>query len=110
MRVQLLSPTELLFSASQLDIAVIVSLLLSLSFRFRQCIQEAAICFLQPQVSSALYFKHNTALGLPYRVLIDTNFINFSIQNKLDLETGMMNCLYAKYCAMAELEKLDQKY
>ncbi|KAJ4823971.1 hypothetical protein Tsubulata_039228 [Turnera subulata] len=38
----------------------------------------------QPQVSSALYFSHNTALGPPYRVLVDTNFINFSIQNKLE--------------------------
>lgn len=37
----------------------------------------------RPQVSSALYFKHNTALGPPYRVLVDTNFINFSIQNKV---------------------------
>ncbi|XP_042002097.1 rRNA-processing protein FCF1 homolog isoform X2 [Salvia splendens] len=69
-----------------------------------------------PQVSSALYFKHNTALGQPYRVLVDTNFINFSIQNKLDLEKAMMDCLYAKCtpcitdCVMAELEKLGQKY
>ncbi|KAL8484089.1 hypothetical protein ACS0TY_026692 [Phlomoides rotata] len=69
-----------------------------------------------PQISSALYFKHNTALGPPYQVLVDTNFINFSIQNKLDLEKGMMDCLYAKCtpcitdCVMAELEKLGQKY
>ncbi|KAK4582718.1 hypothetical protein RGQ29_025770 [Quercus rubra] len=35
-------------------------------------------------------------MGLPYWVLVDTNFINFSIQNKLDLEKGMMDCLYAK--------------
>ncbi|KAJ4843625.1 hypothetical protein Tsubulata_049806, partial [Turnera subulata] len=49
-----------------------------------------------PQVSSALYFSHNTALGPPYRVLVDTNFINFSIQNKLDLEKAMLDCLYAK--------------
>ncbi|XP_042052667.1 rRNA-processing protein FCF1 homolog isoform X1 [Salvia splendens] len=69
-----------------------------------------------PQVSSALYFKHNTALGPPYRILVDTNFINFSIQNKLDLEKAMMDCLYAKCtpcitdCVMAELEKLGQKY
>ncbi|MCL7038570.1 hypothetical protein MKW94_021196, partial [Papaver nudicaule] len=49
-----------------------------------------------PQVSSALFFKHNSALGPPYRVLVDTNFINFSIQNKLDLEKAMMDCLYAK--------------
>ncbi|OVA01880.1 PIN domain [Macleaya cordata] len=69
-----------------------------------------------PNVSSALFFKHNSALGPPYRVLVDTNFINFSIQNKLDLEKAMMDCLYAKCtpcitdCVMAELEKLGQKY
>ncbi|EXC22884.1 hypothetical protein L484_007493 [Morus notabilis] len=69
-----------------------------------------------PNVSSALFFKHNTALGPPYRVLVDTNFINFSIKNKLDLEKGMMDCLYAKCtpcitdCVIAELEKLGQKY
>ncbi|WKA05979.1 hypothetical protein VitviT2T_023908 [Vitis vinifera] len=69
-----------------------------------------------PYVPSALFFKYNTALGPPYRVLVDTNFINFSIQNKLDLEKGMMDCLYAKCtpcitdCVMAELEKLGQKY
>uniref|UniRef100_A0A0E0A5D4 PIN domain-containing protein n=1 Tax=Oryza glumipatula TaxID=40148 RepID=A0A0E0A5D4_9ORYZ len=67
-------------------------------------------------VSSALFFSYNTALGPPYRVIVDTNFINFSIQNKLDLEKGMMDCLYAKCtpcitdCVMAELEKLGQKY
>ncbi|CAN6483306.1 unnamed protein product [Victoria cruziana] len=69
-----------------------------------------------PTVSSALYFTYNTALGPPYRVLVDTNFINFSIQNKLDLVDAMMQCLYAKCtpcitdCIMAELEKLGQKY
>lgn len=69
-----------------------------------------------PSISSALFFKHNTALGPPYLVIVDTNFINFSIQNKLDLEKAMMNCLYAKCtpcitdCVMAELEKLGQKY
>ncbi|WJX51188.1 hypothetical protein P8452_37403 [Trifolium repens] len=69
-----------------------------------------------PKHSSALFFQCNTALGPPYRVLVDTNFINFSIQNKLDLEKGMMDCLYAKCtpcitdCVMAELEKLGTKY
>lgn len=38
---------------------------------------------IRPNVSSALFFKYNTALGPPYRVLVDTNFINFSIQNKV---------------------------
>ena len=32
---------------------------------------------------SALFFKHNTQLGPPYQVLVDTNFINFSIRNKV---------------------------
>jgi len=35
-------------------------------------------------------------LGPPYHILVDTNFINFSIQNKLDLIQSMMDCLYAK--------------
>jgi hypothetical protein len=39
------------------------------------------------QVSPALFFKYNTALGPPYQVLVDTNFINFSIQNKVKLAT-----------------------
>ncbi|XP_062228114.1 uncharacterized protein LOC133926285 isoform X1 [Phragmites australis] len=65
------------------------------------------------QISSALLFSYNTALGPPYRVIVDTNF---SIQNELNLEKGMMDCLYAKctpcitYCVMAQLEKLGQKY
>ncbi|KAF7833815.1 rRNA-processing protein FCF1-like protein [Senna tora] len=69
-----------------------------------------------PYYPSSLFFTHNTELGPPYRVLVDTNFINFSIQNKLDLEKGMMDCLYAKCtpcitdCVIAELEKLGQKY
>jgi U3 small nucleolar RNA-associated protein 24 len=49
-----------------------------------------------PQIASSLFLQHNTALVPPYRVLIDTNFINFSLQNKLELISGMMDCLYAK--------------
>ncbi|KAG5885570.1 hypothetical protein JTB14_003768 [Gonioctena quinquepunctata] len=69
-----------------------------------------------PQVSSALFFQYNTQLGPPYHILIDTNFINFSIKNKLDVVQNMMDCLYAKCvpyitdCVLAELEKLGQKY
>ena len=68
------------------------------------------------QTSSALFFTHNSALGPPYHVLIDTNFINFSIQNKLDIMRSLMDCLYAKVvvcitdAVMAELEKLGPKY
>ena len=49
-----------------------------------------------PQYSSALFFKYNTQLGPPYYVLVDTNFVNFSIKNKVDMVQGMMDCLYAK--------------
>ncbi|XP_073442929.1 rRNA-processing protein FCF1 homolog [Dendrobates tinctorius] len=69
-----------------------------------------------PQVPSCLFFQYNTNLGPPYYILVDTNFINFSIKAKLDLVQSMMDCLYAKCvpcitdCVMAELEKLGQKY
>jgi len=69
-----------------------------------------------PQASSALFFKYNEQLGPPYHVLVDTNFINFSIKNRLDIMQSMMDCLYAKCtpcitdCVMAELEKLGPKY
>lgn len=65
---------------------------------------------------SHLFFKYNPSLGPPFRVLVDTNFFNFSIQNKLDLFTSMMDCLLAKCipmvtdCVMAELEKLGSRY
>ena len=66
--------------------------------------------------SSALFGKYNALLKPPYNVIVDTNFINFSIKNKIDLMKGMMDCLYAECvphitdCVMAELEKLGQKY
>ena len=44
------------------------------------------------QAVSALFFQYNTQLGPPYHVLIDTNFINFSIRKKLDM---------GKYCCRA---------
>jgi U3 small nucleolar RNA-associated protein 24 len=65
-----------------------------------------------PQVPSSLFFLYNNALGPPYRILIDTNFINFSIQNKLDIFKSSMDCLLGKVipciseCVMGELEKL----
>ena len=40
---------------------------------------------------SALYFKYNTQLGPPYQVLVDTNFINFSIRNKVRAPVGSHN-------------------
>lgn len=69
-----------------------------------------------PQVSSSLFFQANTALVPPYSVLIDTNFLSFTVRSKLDLQTALMDCLYAKAtpivtsCVMAELEKMGSRY
>ncbi|WFD35607.1 rRNA-processing protein fcf1 [Malassezia cuniculi] len=70
----------------------------------------------QVMPASSMFFQHNSALGPPYRVIVDTNFINFSLQNKIELVQGMMDCLYAKTipcittCVLSELEKLGPKY
>ena len=56
------------------------------------------------------------ALGPPYHVIVDTNFINFSIKNRLEINQAMTDCLMAKVtpyvtdCVVAELEKLGPKY
>lgn len=68
------------------------------------------------QTPTSMFFAHNSALGPPFHVLIDTNFINFSIKNKIDMVKGMTDCLLAKCIpvvldsVMAELEKLGSKY
>jgi U3 small nucleolar RNA-associated protein 24 len=68
------------------------------------------------QTPTAMFFQYNTQLGPPYHVLVDTNFLNFSIKNKLEVYKSMMDCLLAKCipcitdCVMAELEKLGSKY
>ena len=43
-----------------------------------------------------MFFKYNEQLGPPYHVLVDTNFINFTIKNRLDIHQGMQDCLMAK--------------
>lgn len=66
--------------------------------------------------SSTLFFNYNQSLGPPYQIICDTNFINFSIKNKLDVKQGLLDCLLAKTipyvtdCIIAELEKLGAKY
>jgi U3 small nucleolar RNA-associated protein 24 len=69
-----------------------------------------------PKEPSSMFFMHNTALGPPYRILLDTNFINFSIQNKLDICKNSMDSLLGKCipyltdCVIGELEKFGVKY
>eukprot|EP00920_Eleutheroschizon_duboscqi_P000216 GHVT01000707.1.p1 GENE.GHVT01000707.1~~GHVT01000707.1.p1 ORF type:complete len:209 (+),score=13.79 GHVT01000707.1:811-1437(+) len=68
------------------------------------------------QVRSSMFFEYNSNLAPPYQVLIDTNFINFSIQNKMDVLKGMLDCLVAKCipcvtdCVIGELEKMGHRY
>lgn len=85
----------------------------------------------RPRTSSALFLRYNTQLGPPFHIILDTNFINFSIKNKLDIMKSMMDCLYAKCefvllfdisklpragipyvtdCVLGELEKMGAKF
>lgn len=65
---------------------------------------------------SELFFSHNRALGPPFHVLLDTNFLNMSVVNKLEIARGMLDCLaaavtiYISDCVMAELQKLGPKF
>src|ERR1700733_15557006 len=83
--------------------------------RRREAEEASKLCHVE-QTSSNLYFRHNTALGPPYHILLDTNFINFSIKNKLDIIEASMEALYAQVipyvtdCVIGELEKLGGKY
>ncbi|EYE93920.1 rRNA-processing FCF1 family protein [Aspergillus glaucus CBS 516.65] len=68
------------------------------------------------QAPTNMFFAANTALGPPYHVLVDTNFVSHTIRAKLDMLPSMMDLLYAKCipcftdCTIAELEKLGPKY
>ena len=68
------------------------------------------------QMPSSMFLTYNHALGPPFHILLDTNFINFSMQNKLEIIPSMMDCLMAKCvpcvcdCVLAEMEKLGKKF
>jgi hypothetical protein len=47
-------------------------------------------------VPTSLFLSHNESLAPPYRVLVDTNFINLSLENRIEMISGMMDSLYAK--------------
>eukprot|EP00917_Polyrhabdina_sp_WS-2016_P014378 GHVP01031464.1.p1 GENE.GHVP01031464.1~~GHVP01031464.1.p1 ORF type:complete len:186 (+),score=30.25 GHVP01031464.1:485-1042(+) len=69
-----------------------------------------------PYTPSFMFFKYNSSLKPPYNILLDTNFIKFSLDQKVDLMKGMIDCLYATCkiyitdCVFAELEKLGRKH
>ncbi|KAM0681897.1 rRNA-processing protein fcf1 [Mitosporidium daphniae] len=66
--------------------------------------------------NASFFFEHNKALGPPYHVIVDTNFINKSIQMKIEIVRGVMDCLFSRCflyitdCVVAEIEKLGPKY
>ncbi|KFD54087.1 hypothetical protein M514_05106 [Trichuris suis] len=62
-----------------------------------------------PRVSSALFLQYNARLGPPYHILLDTNFVNFSIKNKLDIIKSMTDCLYAK-CKIVKDPRFKRLY
>lgn len=65
---------------------------------------------------SSMFFRYNPNLGPPFRILLDTNFINFSVSNKLDILKSSLDCLaapctiYISECVISELQKLPKKY
>mmetsp|Transcript_48274 Transcript_48274/g.115013 ORF Transcript_48274/g.115013 Transcript_48274/m.115013 type:complete len:215 (+) Transcript_48274:98-742(+) len=69
-----------------------------------------------PKANSSLFFQYNTNLKPPYQLLLDTNFINMSIQMKLDIFKSAMECLLAKCvpcitdCVYGELEKMGTRH
>jgi U3 small nucleolar RNA-associated protein 24 len=44
-----------------------------------------------PVAPSNMFFAANTALGPPYTVLVDTNFVSHTIRAKLDMLPAMMD-------------------
>jgi U3 small nucleolar RNA-associated protein 24 len=78
--------------------------------------KKKSVEHIQQLSSTTMFFNYNQQLGPPFRVICDTNFINFSIKNKLDINESMTDCLLAKCipyvtdCVVAELQKLGQKY
>mmetsp|Transcript_41977 Transcript_41977/g.91041 ORF Transcript_41977/g.91041 Transcript_41977/m.91041 type:complete len:209 (+) Transcript_41977:62-688(+) len=69
-----------------------------------------------PKAHSSLFFQFNSNLKPPYQLLLDTNFINMSIQMKLDIFKASMECLLAKCvpcitdCVYGELERLGTRH
>lgn len=77
-------------------------------------IEEKLIENIEPQLDD--FFKLNHQLIPPYNVILDTNFINFSIKKKIDIERELMRSLcsgvkiYITDCVIAELEKLGRVF
>ena len=70
----------------------------------------------KPDHFSELFFRHNTALGPPYHIILDTNFFYYARRAHKDIFTEMTRILLAKCylyvtdCVVAEAEKMGRKY
>jgi hypothetical protein len=87
----------------------ILELLCGMAFKDEYLLNISVAFYIEcrDQVASSLFFQYNEALGPPYHIIIDTNFINFSIQNKLDVMKSMMDCLFAKCTARSNIVLLS---
>lgn len=54
--------------------------------------KEAEVRHVAP-LPTSLFLSHNEALVPPYRVIVDTNFINLSLENRIDVVKGMSELL-----------------
>ncbi|RKO98998.1 hypothetical protein CXG81DRAFT_28223 [Caulochytrium protostelioides] len=69
-----------------------------------------------PRVASSMFYSLNEAIVPPYQIIVDTNFINFAIRNRLEPVQAMMDCLLAKCipcvtdCVIGELERLGVRF
>ncbi len=75
-------------------LAVLPQLLVCLIFSLPGVEFEESFLRHRDKTPTALFFKYNTQLGPPYQVLLDTNFINFTIKNKVMLSLSCFdaNC------------------
>mmetsp|Transcript_48482 Transcript_48482/g.121051 ORF Transcript_48482/g.121051 Transcript_48482/m.121051 type:complete len:147 (-) Transcript_48482:1423-1863(-) len=66
--------------------------------------------------SEIKYLKSKKIINPPFFILVDTNFIYFTLKNKIDLFSGFSECFLGKTvvcvsnCVLLELEKLGQKF
>lgn len=60
------------------------------------CLADLRFVWYRAPLPTSLFLSHNEALVPPYRIIVDTNFINLSLENRMDMVKSMMDALYAK--------------
>ncbi|VDM53380.1 unnamed protein product, partial [Angiostrongylus costaricensis] len=79
------------------------------------------------KISAAKFLKYENQLGLPFGILVDTNFVNFAVKNRLVVIQGFRGWAvftltvftvdvfisaipYVTDCVMGELEKAGRRF